>query len=328
MTEKYTAHQLAKELGVSDSTVSRALSGKGRVGEELSGRILLLAKERGLLSRPSVQKSTGNIGIVLPQDAWDGAAFFMECLEGIISSLVANGFDPLICMAAENDIKPLRRLAESQKVDGYILLRALKDDRQIKYLTAMGKTFILVGSCDMNVAQIDTNHVVSSRDLTMYLLMHGMKKIGYVGGNSVYMVNQTRLRGFQEAYERLRIEDGKSLVFQDVITMAQIQYVTEKIMAEKVHCIMCGDDLICMRVLQALTLNGVHVPADVAVASLNNGPFLDHYVPQITSVEINARELGAAAGQRIVKMLKGKKDVGRYLFGYNLLFRGSTKGIR
>ena len=234
MTEKYTAHQLAKELGVSDSTVSRALSGKGRVGEELSGRILLLAKERGLLSRPSVQKSTGNIGIVLPQDAWDGAAFFMECLEGIISSLVANGFDPLICMAAENDIKPLRRLAESQKVDGYILLRALKDDRQIKYLTAMGKTFILVGSCDMNVAQIDTNHVVSSRDLTMYLLMHGMKKIGYVGGNSVYMVNQARLRGFQEAYERLRIEDGKSLVFQDVITMAQIQYVTEKIMAEKV----------------------------------------------------------------------------------------------
>lgn len=328
MAERYTAHQLAKELGVADSTVSRALSGKGRVGEELSGRIMELAKKHGLVSRPAAQKNTRNIGIVLPQDAWDGAAFFMECLEGIVNSLVANGYDTLICMAAENDTKPLRRLVESQKVDAYILLRALENDRQIRYLTSMGKICILIGSCNMDIVQIDTNHVVSGRDLTMYLLMHGMKRIAYIGGKSVYMVNQARLKGFQEAHERLRVACDKNLIFQDVTTIAQSQFIAEKIMTEKVDCIMCGDDLICMRILQALTLNGFHVPADISVASLNNGPFLDHYVPQITSVKIDAKELGVAAGHQAVKILKGENNGSRHLFGYNLLFRGSTKGVR
>lgn len=328
MKEKYTAHQLAKELGVADSTVSRALSGKGRVGEELSLKIIDLANERGLCSRPALQKATGNIGIVLPKDAWDGAAFFMECLEGITNSLAANGYDILLCMTDEEDLKPLRRLVESQKADAYILLRALKNDKQIKYLTSMGKICILIGSCEMDIAQIDTNHVVSGRDLTMYLLMHGMKRIAYVGGKTVHLVNQARLRGFLEAHERLKMDCDKNLIFQDVVTMLQSQLAAEKIMTEKVDCIMCSDDLICMKILQALTLNGIHVPADVAVASLNNGPFLDHYVPQITSVAIDARELGTAAGQQAVKILKGKNDGSRHLFGYNLLFRGSTKRVR
>ena len=92
MTGKYTAHQLAMELGVSDSTVSRALSGKGRIGDERSREIVKIARERGLIPSSAVQKRTGNIGIVLPVDAWDGAAFFLECMEGIVNSLVLGGY--------------------------------------------------------------------------------------------------------------------------------------------------------------------------------------------------------------------------------------------
>ena len=61
MTGKYTAHQLAMELGVSDSTVSRALSGKGRIGDERSREIVKIARERGLIPSSAVQKRTGNI---------------------------------------------------------------------------------------------------------------------------------------------------------------------------------------------------------------------------------------------------------------------------
>lgn len=325
MTGRYTAHQLAEELGVSDSTVSRALSGKGRIGGELSEKIISLAREHGIFTEKAEERRTGNIGIILPMDAWDGAAFFMECIEGVVNSLVVNGYDTLICMAAENDVKPLKRFVESEKADGYIMLRALENDRQIKYLSSLGSPCVLIGSCGMNIAQIDTNHVASGRDLTMYLLTNGMGKIAYLGGKSVYMVNQARLKGFLEAHERLGKEPARNLVFQDILTMAQAQYIVEELLAERVDCIMCGDDLICMRILQALTMDGIRVPTDIAVASLNNGPFLDHYVPQITSVEVNARELGVVAGQQIVKMLKEKEISQNQLLGYNLLFRGSTK---
>ena len=59
---------------------------------------------------------------------------------------------------------------------------------------------------------------------------------------------------------------------------------------------------------------------------MNNSSFLDHYTPQITAVEISAKDLGTAAGQQIVKMLKGKENNSRHLLSYNLLLRGSTRG--
>lgn len=325
MTGKYTAHQLAMELGVSDSTVSRALSGKGRIGDERSREILKIARERGLIPCSILQKRTGNIGIVLPVDAWDGAAFFLECMEGIVNSLVIEGYDILLCMAAENDIKPVKRLVESRKADAYIMLRALEEDKQIEYLSSVGKPCVLIGSCDLDLAQVDTNHVSSGRDLTMYLLSHGMKNIAYLGGKSTYMVNQARLRGYFEAYERLGMDCDRKLVFQDIITTGQIQYIVEEFSAKQINCVLCGDDLICMRVLQELMLYGLRVPDDVAVASFNNSSFLDHYTPQITAVEISARDLGTAAGQQIVKMLKGKESNSRHLLSYNLLIRGSTR---
>lgn len=326
MTGKYTAHQLAMELGVSDSTVSRALSGKGRIGDERSREIVKIARERGLIPSSAVQKRTGNIGIVLPVDAWDGAAFFLECMEGIVNSLVLGGYDILLCMAAENDIKPVKRLVESKKADAYIMLRALEEDKQIKYLSSIGNPCVLIGSCDMDVAQIDSNHISSGRDLTMYLLAHGLKNIVYLGGKSTYVVNQARLRGYFEAYERLGMTCNRKMVFQDVITTGQIQYIVEEFRVKQVDCVLCGDDLICSRVLQVLMLNGLRVPEDMAVASLNNSSFLDHYTPQITAVEISAKDLGTAAGQQIVKMLKGKENNSRHLLSYNLLLRGSTRG--
>ena len=326
MAEKYTAHQLARELGVSDSTISRALSGKGRIGNERSNEILKLAKERELIPSSTVQKRTGNIGIVLPVDTWDGAAFFLECMEGIVNSLAMGGYDILICMAGENDIKPVKRLVESKKADAYIMLRALEEDKQLRYLSSVGKPCVLIGSCDMDVAQIDTNHISSGRDLTMYLLMHGMKNISYLGGKSTYMVNQARLRGYFEAFERLGIDCNRKLVFQDVISTGQIQYIVEDFRAKQVDCVLCGDDLICMMVLQELMLYGLRIPDDIAVASLNNSSFLDHYNPQITAVQISAKDLGSAAGQQIVKMLKGKEANSRHLLNYNLLIRGSIKG--
>ena len=75
-------------------------------------------------------------------------------MEGIVNSLVLGGYDILLCMAAENDIKPVKRLVESKKADAYIMLRALEEDKQIKYLSSIGNPCVLIGSCDMDVARL------------------------------------------------------------------------------------------------------------------------------------------------------------------------------
>ena len=93
-----TLEEIAKEIGVSKSTVSRALSGKGRIGETTRNRILEVAKrgeEREEMAR--TRTVTHNIGVVLPSDVYYGSGvYFQNCLLGVCESASMLGYNVLI----------------------------------------------------------------------------------------------------------------------------------------------------------------------------------------------------------------------------------------
>lgn len=109
-----TIEQIAKDLGVSKSTVSRALSGKGRIGEETREKIHTYAAENGFdmpAKAPASLVKTRNIGVTIPADAYNiSIPFFQECLLGICEAAGQLEYDVLIINQTFNDISGIRSI--------------------------------------------------------------------------------------------------------------------------------------------------------------------------------------------------------------------------
>ena len=133
-----TIEEIANELGVSKSTVSRALSGKGRIGKSTIERIqAYVAAHDNLPNQYGEKKAkeerkmakTGNIGVVIPADAYTTSIpFFQECLLGISEAAASENYNVIITTGTATDYSGAKQLVEDNKVDGMILMRSYDED--------------------------------------------------------------------------------------------------------------------------------------------------------------------------------------------------------
>ena len=134
-----TIDDMARELGVSKRTISRALSGKGRIGEETRLKICNYAQEHDFIPKKSSRNHkvlTKNLGVVIPADAYSTSIpFFQDCLLGVCEAATQNDYNVLIATRTAFDFSGIQNLVENKRIDGIILTRSLEDDKAIKYLT-------------------------------------------------------------------------------------------------------------------------------------------------------------------------------------------------
>ena len=121
----YTIEDIARELGVSKTTVSRAISGKGRIGQATRERVLKFIEEHdyrpNVLARGLAQKKTYNLALLLPKDyAVTEFPFFKDCMNGICEVASEHDYDIIISMVSGEDISQIQRLELNRKVDGMI----------------------------------------------------------------------------------------------------------------------------------------------------------------------------------------------------------------
>ena len=159
-----TIADVAEALGVSKTTVSRAISGKGRIGKETRDRVLAYIEEHdykpNAIAKGLAQSKTYNICVVMPGNYeivdWN---FFQTCLFGIQEVAEVAGYDILLTTCNMNDISSLERIIANGKVDGVVLMRTFLEDAQIEFLQQKHFPFVTTGSTKYeNVAQIDHDH--------------------------------------------------------------------------------------------------------------------------------------------------------------------------
>jgi DNA-binding LacI/PurR family transcriptional regulator len=219
----------------------------------------------------------------------------------------------------------LERAVTNHKIDGVILTRTLKKDMPLAYLKEKQIPFVTIGSTeDTNVVQIDNDHRSACRELTARLLGQGIRDIVLIGGEEEHIVNDSRLRGFQDALAEAKERQGKSRVFLNVTSGLQVEQIVEKELAQNTDCIVVMDDFLCGCVLNALFQRGVSVPRDVKVASFYDSTLLANYTPSVTSIRFDVEELGRKACERLLGMLNGETVERKTLLGYEIKMRNST----
>lgn len=323
-----TLDEIAKELGVSKSTVSRALSGKGRIGEETRKKIedFVRRSQTAGAGEKKERPITHNIGVVLPADVYyGGGAYFQNCLLGICEAASSFGYNVLITTAKAYDISELQTLVENNRVDGVILTRSLEDDKALQYLTDIHFPTAITGSCRYDeVIQVDTDNEGAAEKMTSLLIGKGFRKFALLVKDMTFSVDKKRHDGFCKALYKNGISEKNQIFYNGSVKMEFLDSIIGNIIANKVECIICGDDEMCTMIMSKLQAEGYQIPKDIAIASLYNSPNLDCYSPAVTAVNVAAAQMGNVVGKQLLQRLSGKSYESKIMVDYEMVFRKST----
>ena len=331
MNSRITIDDVAQALGVSKTTVSRAISGKGRVGKETKERILQYIEQNNY--KPSVmaqglaRSKTFNIGVILPGDfeAVD-LPFFKKCMVGMSETVSIKGYDILVSMIMGNDISGLKRIVDNRKVDGVILTRTLVKDRPAEYLKKSGIPFVTIGTCDdPEIVQVDNDNLEACKEMTSILIGKGMRRMALLGGSSNHVITKTRLQGFREGYEQNGMKAEESLIYLDVDNDLKLASVIGEVIRSGADGLVCMDDALAGKVIRKCKSEHIHIPKDLKLASFYNSTLLENLSPGVTSLSFDERKLGSAVAGSLIDMIEGRKVEGRKLKNYEVVLKESTK---
>lgn len=327
----YTIDQVARELGVSKTTVSRAISGKGRIGAETRARVQAFIEQHNYrpnaVAKGLAQSKTYNIGLVLPSDyAIADLPFFQQCMAGICEMAASQDYDVVLSMVTEQDVTHLRRILDNRKVDGVISTRSTVNDPVIALMGESRLPFAVIGTTDVREPiQVDNDHREACRELTSILLMKGIRNIGLVGGSPQHCVTRNRLQGYLDAHEALGIPVRQERVRLGQNSDLQVGKTVEELLEAGVDCIIGMDDSLCRLVLAKLQELKLSIPGQIRVASFYNSSLLEQNLPPITSLKFDAKELGRTACKLLLARMDGQEAANQIHLGYQVVLRESTK---
>ena len=331
MGGQITIEDVADVLGVSKTTVSRAISGKGRISETTRTRVLEYIEKNNyrpnIVAKGLAQRRTYNIAVVWPGDyRLVDLPFFQKCLIGMSEVTSGYGYDIIMSVVAGDDIGGLRRIIENRKVDGVILTRTLVNDKPAEYLLEIGIPFVAIGnSNNSRIVTVDNDISDACRELTSIIIGKGNTKLALIGGSRNHMITQTRYKGFMAAFEQAGIKVDDSLIFLDQGNEQKLIEIVKHLAAEKVDGVICMDDKLAGDVIGICRYGGIKIPRDLKLASFYNSNTLENAAVSVTSLNFDDRNLGAVATRMLMEMIDGETVKSRKIKNYEVIMKESTK---
>lgn len=330
MGSNLTIEDIAEALGVSKTTVSRAISGKGRISRETTERIRAYIEKYNF--RPNTyaqglaQQRTGNIGVIWPgRSSIVELPFFQKCLLGINKAAAARSYDLLVTIAAGDDISGIRRVTDNRKVDGMILTRTLVHDLPAAFLKETGIPFVAVGSCaDPDILCVDSANERACLELTRRILQKGARRTALIGGRRGHVITGTRLRGFLRGHEAAGVTANEELICLEVQSHREVEEAVERVLAAGADAIIGMDDGIAVEVLSVCLRKGIEIPGQLQLASFYDSVTLENAVPAVTALRFDDELLGETAAELLIRRMEGETCGSRMLDNDRIMMRETT----
>ncbi|MBQ6831616.1 MAG: LacI family DNA-binding transcriptional regulator [Oscillospiraceae bacterium] len=329
--DRLTVEKVAAALGVSKTTVSRAISGKGRISVQTRERIMeYLQKHNGfelLRTLRSPAAGSSNLALVIPAHFVQlDLPFLRKCMGAVCHTADQRGYDVLLCYADTHSAPQLERQLADRKVDGVILSRTVDNDPCIHLLEKYRVPYVVIGRvADPSVMQVDNDQLAAAAEMTGLLHQLNYRRIAYMGGSLLYTVNADRLAGYRQATQQAGIAVDENLILSNIETPDQRTEALDLLLLQKPECILCCDDALAHFVVRDLQRRGIRVPEQMRVASLYDSELLEDMKPSVTAVHFDGAALSAVACRLLLDHLSGKNPPTRIIHGHQLVLRESTK---
>lgn len=305
---KATIKDIARAVGVSPSTVSRALHDNERISPAVRERIKRAAKEMdfhpNLMARSLVNRQSHIIGVVFPEEAGLNLRnpFYPEVLQGMGHSASLRRYQLLLLTGTPGISvqETCRQAVNEGYVSGLILLTA-KDVPPVDYDVPV----VTIGHPEEEEQRfwVDNNNVLAGYEATVHLLSHGHERMMFVGYNSSARFTVDRRRGVEKALA----EKGLTLPEAWVLPGAADPLALDEVLRQPQPptAAVCTDDLTAIRLSQMLSAMGRSVPEDLSLISFNNIESSRWHTPPLTTFDVGPYQLGANAMNLMLDVLDG-----------------------
>ncbi|MGH7123061.1 MAG: LacI family DNA-binding transcriptional regulator [Stellaceae bacterium] len=305
---------LASSLGLSITTVSRALDGYGDVAAATRERVRRAAETANYRPNAAARRlrlgTTETVSLVLPGDPGHfDEPLYMELLAALGAQLDAAGLD-LMVLAARSPAEELalyRRLVDGRRTDGIVLVRTRVDDPRIRYLAESGIPFVVMGRTEtpLSYAHVDGDGAGAFAAAARRLIALGHREIGYVGALSGFTFSKLRREGWAGAMVAAGL--SPSISTETAATepggLAAVRALLQS--APRPTAILCATDRIAIGGLRAIKEAGLVVGRDVSIAGHDNLSASAFTEPALTTMELPVTKVGTRLAEMLVALIGG-----------------------
>jgi DNA-binding LacI/PurR family transcriptional regulator len=333
-SKNLTIDDIARELGVSKTTVSRAISGKGRISEATRQRVLEYIQAHhyhpNAAAKSLAESRTYNIALVLPKAFIKlNQTHVRQSMSAICEEAFLQDYNILLCLSTDDATPSLLRTIDNRKVDGVILARTVANDPVVELLSNRGIPFATIGSlspADQGKAVVEADHdqIGGCRAFSKAFFQSGSGKMAVLGNDMDYIVNQSRLTGFRQAVQELHIPENMIELRAGMDNRPKRYAVVDELLELGYRRFLCMDEEVCLDAMERLHQLGCRIPEDVTIACLYDSEQLANATPPVSALEFNAAEIGRVACRELLMYLKGEHYDPKPMLGYRIIKRTSA----
>ncbi len=317
-----TIKDIAQQLNVSVSTVSRALRGSTEIKKETRELILQLAGELNYQPNPIAlslkDKKTKVIGVMVQEIANNYCSSTIAGIEDYANKM---GYQVLISQSHEKyDLEVMNtHLLASRRIDGMIITisNETKNTTHLQELIDKGIPVVMFDRvCEALPAhKVVVDDYQGSYDATAHLIQQGYKRIAHITISPNLSITQHRLKGYKDALKAHRLKTKKEWIIHCDFNPVHMEHNIRNLILSphKPDAIIASVErlsMVCLRILKELHLK---VPDDVAIAGFSDNPLSGFLNPTLTSITQPTVEIGQRAAELLINQIETKATPEKYI---------------
>lgn len=313
---KLTLKDIAKDLGISVSTASRALKAHPDIAQETIQMVKDYAAKHNYVPNiiaVNFRKSrTKNIGLIVPELVHH---FFSTVISGSIDEAKKSGYNILVSQSNDflEDEKVACRTMMASSVDGLLISISNEtyDGDHILEFIDEGKPVIQFDKIleKLPVPKVIVDDFEGGYSATKHLIDQGCKQIAHIAGRKDVLNACERMKGYKKALEDHQIPFKEEYIrYCESITEEEGELFMEEFLTlpNPPDAVFCITDLVALGVIKALKSKGISIPSQIAIVGFSNWKLAEIVSPSLTSIDQHGYQMGVEAVRMLINKLEDK----------------------
>jgi LacI family transcriptional regulator len=319
-----TINDIALELGLSKSTVSKALSDSYEISEKTKKLVQAYAAERNfkpnILARSLKQGYTKSIGIVI---STIDNNFFSQVIDGIESVAEEKGYNISITQTHESYEKEIRKVNHfsDRYIDG-ILISLSSETNDLQHLKSLQEKGLPIVFFDRVAKEINTHKVITDNfkgayNGTQHLIEAGYKRIAHITSSRNLSITNERLAGYTAALKDHQLQPDSAYIKYCSHGGKNIEETATGVnellaLSPRPDAILTASDRITTQTLTLLNQAGIRIPQDIALIGFTNSKLADVLHPPLSAIVQPGFEIGKTAIELLINLIEAPRTVTQY----------------
>lgn len=319
MKRKVTLKQIAKELDVSISTVSKSLKNSLEISEDTRKKVQAFAKlynyKPNNIALSLKNRKTKTICIIIPEIIHH---FFATVISGVENVANENGYNVIVCLSDESFDKEVinMEMLANGSIDGFIMslskeTQQKKDFHHIIEVINQGMPVVMFDRVtnDILCDKVIIDDTLAAFNATQFLIDKGFKKIALITTVDYVSVGKLRTEGYIKTLKNNELKVNEEIILKIEDTEHFESSIENLILNNELDAIFAVNEIFAVSAIKIAHKHGIKVPDDLSIIGFTDGIISKYSTPSITTVGQNGFKMGGKAAKMLIERLENEQEV-------------------